>query len=297
MKGLEGMPRWGGIHNQSYLQFQIRYRNRFGIVRKRKIRAFKRNRFQLVKRSSQTDFMGQNRSHIREANIGCNGSNMRGYYGPLKLERGDQCYSSISICKRNIDKREVLRSMLRSIFSRLQLPGYKSVLWFACNIPFDPFGGTPVFRGRRTLVLHSKRTLKSLLLHRADSLSKNLEVLGLLFGFEVRVRVMVRVRFWIESPFLDIESALNLDKESVSTRSSCARSTGPSSGSCARALERNDPFWGGADACVWGSHQVSMSRLSLRYRLSNNHHFDDVHLQLIIETTPQIGAVCRVDTA
>eukprot|EP00116_Pleurobrachia_bachei_P005838 sb/3466100/ len=30
MKGLEGMPRWGGIHNQSYLQFQIRYRNRFG---------------------------------------------------------------------------------------------------------------------------------------------------------------------------------------------------------------------------------------------------------------------------
>eukprot|EP00116_Pleurobrachia_bachei_P014600 sb/3474862/ len=57
IKGLEGIPRWGelqallqrpggnsraggGIHNQSYLQFQIRYRNRFGIIRKRKIRAF-----------------------------------------------------------------------------------------------------------------------------------------------------------------------------------------------------------------------------------------------------------------
>eukprot|EP00116_Pleurobrachia_bachei_P015996 sb/3476258/ len=26
-KGLEGIPRWGGMHNQSYLQFQIRYRN------------------------------------------------------------------------------------------------------------------------------------------------------------------------------------------------------------------------------------------------------------------------------
>eukprot|EP00116_Pleurobrachia_bachei_P017001 sb/3477263/ len=47
MKGLEGMPRWGGIHNQSYLQFQIRYRNRFGIVRKKKIRAFKCNWFEV----------------------------------------------------------------------------------------------------------------------------------------------------------------------------------------------------------------------------------------------------------
>eukprot|EP00116_Pleurobrachia_bachei_P018190 sb/3478452/ len=47
IKGLEGIPRWGGIHNQSYLQFQIRYRNRFGIVRKREIRAFKCNRFQV----------------------------------------------------------------------------------------------------------------------------------------------------------------------------------------------------------------------------------------------------------
>eukprot|EP00116_Pleurobrachia_bachei_P010921 sb/3471183/ len=26
IKGLEGIPRWGGIHNQSYLQFQIRNR-------------------------------------------------------------------------------------------------------------------------------------------------------------------------------------------------------------------------------------------------------------------------------
>eukprot|EP00116_Pleurobrachia_bachei_P003571 sb/3463833/ len=34
IKGLEGIPRWGGKHNQSYLQFQIRYRNRFGIVGK-----------------------------------------------------------------------------------------------------------------------------------------------------------------------------------------------------------------------------------------------------------------------
>eukprot|EP00116_Pleurobrachia_bachei_P016979 sb/3477241/ len=25
------------------------------------------------------------------------------------------------------------------------------------------------------------------------------------------------------------------------------------------ALKRHDPFWGGADTCVWGSHQVSMS--------------------------------------
>eukprot|EP00116_Pleurobrachia_bachei_P000278 sb/3460540/ len=34
IKGLEGIPRWGGIHNQSYLQFQIRYRNRFDQVKR-----------------------------------------------------------------------------------------------------------------------------------------------------------------------------------------------------------------------------------------------------------------------
>eukprot|EP00116_Pleurobrachia_bachei_P017627 sb/3477889/ len=46
-KGPGGNTALGGMHNQSYLQFQIRYRNCFGIVRKGKIRAFKCNRFQV----------------------------------------------------------------------------------------------------------------------------------------------------------------------------------------------------------------------------------------------------------
>eukprot|EP00116_Pleurobrachia_bachei_P018745 sb/3479007/ len=44
-EGPERNAALGGIHNQSYLQFQIRYRNRFGVVRKRKIRASKCSRF------------------------------------------------------------------------------------------------------------------------------------------------------------------------------------------------------------------------------------------------------------
>ena len=65
IKGLEGIPRWGGIHNQSYLQFQIRYRNRFGIVRKRKIRAFKCSRFQVFILSGTGDIAKTPQNRVR----------------------------------------------------------------------------------------------------------------------------------------------------------------------------------------------------------------------------------------
>eukprot|EP00116_Pleurobrachia_bachei_P019393 sb/3479655/ len=70
-KGLEGIPRWGGMHNQSYLQFQIRYRNCFGIVRKGKIRAFKCNRFQVFILSGTGDMnqTPQNRVRFHRKNL------------------------------------------------------------------------------------------------------------------------------------------------------------------------------------------------------------------------------------
>eukprot|EP00116_Pleurobrachia_bachei_P003706 sb/3463968/ len=62
-KGLEGIPRWGGMHNQSYLQFQIRYRNCFGIV---KWRVRDRERGRERERKRETEWM---RKREREREI------------------------------------------------------------------------------------------------------------------------------------------------------------------------------------------------------------------------------------